>query len=84
VTFTLFQEVFKSNKFKVEENKGFLTALLNSKPQLITEAYPLHNQSTCKELSSMLKFSFVPDFRGLNLGKIRNYFGMCFIYELVA
>ena len=73
VTFTLFQEVFKSNKFKVEENKGFLTALLNSKPQLIAE-----------ELSSMLKFSFVPDFRGLNLGKIRNYFGMSFIYELVV
>ena len=79
-----FQEVFQEHKFKVEGKKGFLTALLTSKPQLVAEAYPLHNQDTCKELSSMLKCSFIPDFRGLNLGKIRNYFGMSFIYKWVA
>ena len=58
----------------MEENKGFLTALQSSEPAVIHEAYPLHNTEEIKELSTMLKYSFVPS-KWLSLDKIRNYFG---------
>ena len=58
----------------MEENKGFLTALQSSEPAVIHEAYPLHNPEEINELSTMLKYSFIPT-KSLNLDKIRNYFG---------
>lgn len=57
------------------EGRGLLTALLRSKPAVVEEAYPLHNWKEITELSNMFKLSFIP-MRGLNLDRIRNYFGM--------
>ena len=56
------------------EKKGFLSFLQSCDPCLVEEAYPLHNQDSIKDLSQMLKSSFIP-LKGLNVDKIRNYFG---------
>ena len=73
-----FQDVFSKYKHNLQQQTGFLTALLNSNPPVIAEAYPLHSPDACKELSTMWKASFIP-ISGLNLDKIRNYFGMSLI-----
>ena len=72
-----FQDVFDKYKYNLQGQTGFLTALLNSNPPVIAEAYPLHSQDVRKELSTMWKSSFIP-FSGLNIDKIRNYFGMLY------
>ena len=57
--------------------KDFLTALTNSTPPVIKESYPLHYRQEKGELITMLKYS---PLRGLNLAKIRSYFGAYVIW----
>ncbi len=68
------QASFKEHKHEVKEGKGFLSALQDSEPQLIEEAYPLHDPDKIGALSHMFRFSLIPMW-GISVGKIRDYFG---------
>ncbi len=73
---TVLQEVFKELEYSVPGGKGFLGALLGSEPSIIGEEFPLHDPRQIADLSGMLKQSFLP-LRGIDVDKIRNYFGKC-------
>ena len=42
----------------------------------MSEAFPLHGQDETRALGRMLRSSLLP-FRGLDINKIRSYFGVC-------
>ena len=59
---------------ELKQGKGFLSALQLSKPPILEEVYPLHEESECEALMSMLKWSLLPNL-SLDIQRIRNYFG---------
>lgn len=61
-------------KYDIPPGKGFLSALLDSSPPIIREAFPLHDSEEKNDLVRMLKLSLIP-MRGIDVDKIRNYFG---------
>lgn len=72
----LVQGLFKASHHQLVERKGFLTALQSSQPAIVSEAFPVHGQDETRALGRMLRSSLLP-FRGLDINRIRSYFGMC-------
>ncbi len=72
-------------KYKVHgQQRGFIAVLLDSEPPILEEEYPLHECNEISQLSSMLRKSLVP-FRGIDVDKIRNYFGRrCIIIDVLT
>lgn len=69
------QEAYKELKYEVPSGKGFITALVSSSPSIVEEEFPLHDSEQVADLSRMLKLSFLP-LKGIDVDKIRNYFGI--------